>query len=46
MTLALALLLPPGVFDTAAPAPEGGRLLWEDAAFIMLEDGLGYLTLE
>lgn len=46
MTLALAFLLPPGMFDTAAPAPEGGRLLWEDSFLIVLEDGAGYLALE
>lgn len=46
MTLALAFLFPPSLFDAAAPVVTGGRLLWEDSAFIMLEDGLGYLTLE
>jgi hypothetical protein len=46
MTLANALLLPPSFFDQAIPAPAGGRLLWEDSAFIFLEDGSGYLMLE
>jgi hypothetical protein len=46
MTLAAALLFPPSLFDQGSPAPTGGRLLWEDAAFILLEDGSGYLTLE
>jgi hypothetical protein len=46
MTLALAFLFPPGILDTAAPAPAGGKLLWEDSFFIALEDGAGYLALE
>lgn len=46
MTLANALLFPPGMFDQAAVTPTGGRLLWEDSAFILLEDGSGYLMLE
>lgn len=49
MTLALALLLPSGMLEPdqpGPPSPSGDRLLWEDSAFVMLEDGLGYLLLE
>lgn len=46
MTIALALLMPPGLFDAETPAPSGGLYLWEDAALVLLEDGSGYLALE
>lgn len=52
MTLAIAFLLPPGMLDSSSqnpgpgPSPGGNRLLWEDSAFIFLEDGYGYLVLE
>jgi hypothetical protein len=46
MTLALALLFPPSFFDEGTPTPGVNRLLWEDSAFILLEDGSGYLALE
>jgi hypothetical protein len=46
VTLSVALLFPPGIWDAVFVPPSGGMLLWEDGAAFRLESNDGNLFLE